>query len=81
MSIKTFLLCSAVVCVGAFVLATEKKEDYGPVVGIDLGTTYSWLVNMLSFFIVLFFSFWLVTLLITFLSPSMQCWYLQEWTC
>lgn len=32
----------------------EKKEDVGTVVGIDLGTTYSWYVRELPLFLTVF---------------------------
>ncbi len=35
------LLC-ALLIVAADDKADKKKEDYGTVIGIDLGTTYSW---------------------------------------
>jgi molecular chaperone DnaK (HSP70) len=37
-------LVTVVFCVAAalFVAADESKEDLGTVIGIDLGTTYSW---------------------------------------
>lgn len=36
-------LCFALVCIAVCKAATdEKNKDVGTVVGIDLGTTYSW---------------------------------------
>jgi len=40
MSIKTSL-CLALVCLAGLTIADKKREVDGPVIGIDLGTTYS----------------------------------------
>ena len=36
------LLLLALALIGTVAMAKEKREDVGTVIGIDLGTTYSW---------------------------------------
>lgn len=43
------LLCLFLLAVGVFADDDDRKENVGTVVGIDLGTTYSWCVWLSAF--------------------------------
>ena len=45
------LLALASLCLAGLSLAEEKSDDVGTVIGIDLGTTYSWwVIFFISYF-------------------------------
>ena len=42
LTIQVLALALALISVSVAKTAAAEKEDYGTVIGIDLGTTYSW---------------------------------------
>jgi len=83
-------LAIASLCLAGLILAEEKEKDndVGTVIGIDLGTTYSWLVLLDRIMHIktcmkeLLSQISHICLSIASVKfCTFQCWSFQEWTC